>query len=300
MGSWLKKGDRGPGVRRLQELLLTCKFELPKWGVDGGFGDETEAAVKKAQAHLGLVVDGIAGKKTLTALHDMLSGDEHLVGNIDGLESDIITVMNGVEVHDYRGLVVPPKNGRPAKGDRWPKLSGMVLHRTACRLGENPKRYFKVNAHAHVSLEGRIFLIHPWNLHIWHGHAMSSWAPGIEFDGNPEGYPGYHWKPGGGPDPITDAQVKASKVLLRLIRHEFALNGRNLEYVYGHRQGSDQRECDPGWQAWEKIAIPWMADSGATCGDKNGWGGSSFSSGFVIPKHWDPRSPFGFREQGDR
>jgi murein L,D-transpeptidase YcbB/YkuD len=56
----LKRGDRGADVAQLQRAL----------GVqpDGDFGPTTDAAVRLAQQHFGLVVDGLVGVMTLRAL----------------------------------------------------------------------------------------------------------------------------------------------------------------------------------------------------------------------------------------
>lgn len=65
----LRKGDSGLTVKWLQELLLAAGHELGK--ADGIFGAKTEAAVRAFQRDAGLVVDGIAGKKTLAALTEL-------------------------------------------------------------------------------------------------------------------------------------------------------------------------------------------------------------------------------------
>lgn len=46
----LKKGSRGPNVKALQDALIASYGAsiLPKYGADGDFGSETEAALKKA------------------------------------------------------------------------------------------------------------------------------------------------------------------------------------------------------------------------------------------------------------
>lgn len=290
---WIQRGDSGAGVRRWQELLLEAGYSLPLWGTDGGFGEETETATIQAQTDLraaGLysgAIDAKVGDATLGAMSERLKKQP---------QSERLSIVDGVEVHDYRGMFDPPKNGKPEWGSRWPKLTGVVLHRTACRMGERPQRYAAMNAHIAVTLEGRIILVHPWDLHIWHGHHPSLWTIGIEFDGNPEGMPGYWWKPGGGPDPITSMQVAASKVLLKLLREAFEEKRQPFKYIYAHRQSSDQRECDPGWMCWQEVAIPWMDSTGATPGDI-GLQGTTFGTGFHIPQSWDPRSPVkGFRE----
>ena len=66
----LRKGDKGAEVKELQEKLLRLGYSLPRYGADGDFGKETEAAVKAFQADNGLKADGIAGTKTLEAIEN--------------------------------------------------------------------------------------------------------------------------------------------------------------------------------------------------------------------------------------
>lgn len=61
----LRNGDRGQAVRHLQKLLNDRGARLE---ADGDFGDITEAAVREYQRSVGLVDDGVAGPKTLSAL----------------------------------------------------------------------------------------------------------------------------------------------------------------------------------------------------------------------------------------
>jgi N-acetylmuramoyl-L-alanine amidase len=56
----------GPAVSRLQRRLQQLGFY--KGAIDGGFGDETEMAVKAAQRHFGLTDDGIVGEGTWRAI----------------------------------------------------------------------------------------------------------------------------------------------------------------------------------------------------------------------------------------
>jgi N-acetylmuramoyl-L-alanine amidase len=62
----LRKGAEGPAVSRLQRRLQQLGF----YGgpIDGGFGDETEDAVKAAQRSAGLEEDGIVGEGTWRAI----------------------------------------------------------------------------------------------------------------------------------------------------------------------------------------------------------------------------------------
>jgi len=69
----LMKGSKGEAVRQLQENLIALGFQLPKYGADGIFGDETEKAVKDFQYTWGLTVDGIAGPETMAAMDQALN-----------------------------------------------------------------------------------------------------------------------------------------------------------------------------------------------------------------------------------
>jgi hypothetical protein len=62
----LHSGQRGWDVAALQFLLHTRGFE--PGGFDGGFGPNTQTAVRRYQGAAGLAVDGVAGQATLGAL----------------------------------------------------------------------------------------------------------------------------------------------------------------------------------------------------------------------------------------
>lgn len=60
----LRKGSKGSYVTLLQTLLMNRGYQLPKFGADGDFGNETLTAVQQFQKNNGLTVDGIVGLKT--------------------------------------------------------------------------------------------------------------------------------------------------------------------------------------------------------------------------------------------
>ena len=65
----LRRGDEGNDVRDMQRLLLRWNSNaLPKWGADGDFGSETEAAVMAFQREKGLQTTGIYNAETEAAL----------------------------------------------------------------------------------------------------------------------------------------------------------------------------------------------------------------------------------------
>ncbi len=72
----LKKGMEGADVKAMQELLLQLGYKLPKYGADGDFGSETEAAVLAFQKAEELEEDGKYGDKTHAALMDAVADDD--------------------------------------------------------------------------------------------------------------------------------------------------------------------------------------------------------------------------------
>lgn len=64
-------GSQGDTVKTMQGYLVSLGEELPKYGIDGYFGSETQAAVKSFQKKNGLSVDGICGPKTWAKIAEL-------------------------------------------------------------------------------------------------------------------------------------------------------------------------------------------------------------------------------------
>ena len=60
----LCRGSKGEYVTLAQTMLMQRGYKLPKYGADGSFGAETQAAVKAFQQDWGLEADGIIGPDT--------------------------------------------------------------------------------------------------------------------------------------------------------------------------------------------------------------------------------------------
>ena len=99
--STIRKGDRGASVVEAQKLLLAHGYELPKYGADGDFGDETLKAVLAFQNDKRLVVDGLVGTRTWAALRAEPSKQPVYTVRISGLTSakadEIIAKYGGVK-----------------------------------------------------------------------------------------------------------------------------------------------------------------------------------------------------------
>ncbi|MDE8676443.1 GH25 family lysozyme [Priestia aryabhattai] len=70
--SQLQQGDSGLAVKELQQNLIRLGEKLPRYQDDGSYGTETVEAVKVFQSRNGLLVDGVAGEKTLAKVADLI------------------------------------------------------------------------------------------------------------------------------------------------------------------------------------------------------------------------------------
>lgn len=68
----LRTGSRGESVAELQEILSGFGFDLPTYGADGIFGEETKNAVIAFQIENLLTPDGVVGAKTWAAIEKTL------------------------------------------------------------------------------------------------------------------------------------------------------------------------------------------------------------------------------------
>ena len=71
----LRQGSKGERVRSLQQALISLGYLSGK--ADGVYGSQTRKAVKSFQKSKKLTADGIAGKKTLSALETAISGGQN-------------------------------------------------------------------------------------------------------------------------------------------------------------------------------------------------------------------------------
>lgn len=263
-------GKRGPGVRRLQELLDSAGFDSgPN---DGIFGPSTRRVVMGLQQATGLRQDGIVGPQTWRKITAM----------VDDNRSTYHISKHGL--HDISDQHEPPRNFGYLRS--WDQIEGVTLHQTGCAMPERPLGWSRVNAHYGITREGvPILLNRPENM-IWHAQRASKTTIGIEFEGNYRGLeekPNTLWAPGGGPHTLNDAMLEAADVVFDDILRRFTAAGRHWALVYGHRQSSPNRRADPGQEIWRRIAVPWQAylNTSTYCPTK------TFGKGRPIPKQWD-------------
>ena len=68
----LRRGMKGDDVKAMQEKLIRLGYSCGKYGADGDFGADTEAAVERFQENNRLEVDGIYGENTAAAVEKLL------------------------------------------------------------------------------------------------------------------------------------------------------------------------------------------------------------------------------------
>lgn len=69
--NWLQKGDAGDAVKEMQKMLIAVGFSCGSCGIDGSFGNDTDAALHAFQEFYGLEVDGLYGPASKAKLTDV-------------------------------------------------------------------------------------------------------------------------------------------------------------------------------------------------------------------------------------
>lgn len=134
----LAKGSSGKGVEELQQMLLDKGYKLPEKGVDGQYGPETAAAVKKFQEDNDLKVDGIVGIETSTAL-TTVNEEEGEIQKVEAKEATLSSSSGSYETPFF--LAKDNKNWRGAaktlyKGGKFVKVKDKCKTFPYCNQGD--------------------------------------------------------------------------------------------------------------------------------------------------------------------
>ena len=66
--TYLQIGSKGEAVKKMQKMLIACGYNCGADGADGDFGSNTQIALREFQKAAGIVIDGVYGPKSETAL----------------------------------------------------------------------------------------------------------------------------------------------------------------------------------------------------------------------------------------
>lgn len=276
----LKKGDRGDTVRRLQEDLMLLGCKLPRWGADGALGDETLQA-----AHSLLVAKN--GPPAIDA--DMTSLSDAELAYIEKMVLHMATSSTVGGIVDERNKHSLP---RPelVKVRSYQAITSIVLHQTACTLGERPERWHSIPIHIGITKSGKILWLNDFTFNLPHANSFNSRSIGIEIDGAFAGIEGNmktFWRPQGSsamPQEASSEQIGAARVAVRWICEEVARQGGKILNILAHRQSSKDRVSDPGSRIWKNVGVWAQEELGLSDG-----GEGFVQGGNPIPMEWDPK-----------
>lgn len=275
-------GDKGADVRDMQMALEDQGYQLPKYGADGDFGNETKAALEEFAKEEGLPMGDPVPPQTLSAL---------MAGRGAGWDiprddpcKDLVsfppitdTLLDEVEVIDVRDRPFSERiarkykrrGGKPVVRDV-SDVTGITIHQTAVKYsirdyqiqaaGGDEKMAFanralKVACHVMAFHDGFVVWTNPLDWYVHHGNGFNSFELGLEIDGN---YPGlrdgqtWNKKPA---TEITDISIKAARAALELMVREGREMGMPIEYIHAHRQSSATRRSDPGELLWRHVVL---------------------------------------------
>lgn len=298
----------GAKVTNYQKKLIALGHEMPRFGADGSFGDESVGATKEFQLEHPRDCGGEdafesqgVGPKTYAAV---LAARPPAEPTKPSTPPPPVTGLPG---NPPAGLIVTKDDHTLKKGRGTRKLSsirGVTLHQTACVLGEKPSRWHNVGCHIGITREGKIIYNNDFVKKVWHGNGFNTKTIGIEIDGHFAGLESRdengkwvpnlrsYWRPKGSdrqPLSITDAQIEACKEAVRWCKRVVEGAGGEFTHLLAHRQSSPSRTSDPGEKTWACVALPLLEGLSMTDGGDDYYiVDTKKRPGKPIPEAWDP------------
>jgi peptidoglycan hydrolase-like protein with peptidoglycan-binding domain len=306
----IEVGDKGPKVKEFQQKLIALDHDMPRFGADGSFGDESLLATKEFQVeNPALIGDEDAfkaqgvGPKTYKAVLDAvvkIKPPPPPVRPPPGPPLPAIPPPGMVVTKDLH----PLKKGSGTRALK--AIKGITFHQTATLLGEDPKRWWGVACHIAITRAGKIIYNNDFTKIVWHGNGFNSSTIGIEIDGHFAGIETFdpksgkwipdlatYWRPESAPDRMplsaTEAQIAAVKHVVRWIKRLVDGAGGKLEYLLAHRQSSPSRISDPGQKIWQLAVVPLLTELQMTDGGADYYIlDSKGRPGKPLCEPWDP------------
>lgn len=302
----MKFGDRGHDVHEMQESLIEHGFDLPRYGADGGYGNETQAVLNAFEKARGLPLTS-KGSEVAGATLDAMGWDAPEDGDAPDAPDPTIT---DVKLYDLRGEPWEERlarkfklsGGRPVVRDP-SQVTGITIHQTAAPYGVADyqiqaeggdrqlalaKRSLRVACHVMAYREGFITWVNELAHYVYHGNGFNAFELGIEIDGRFPGLKGGKTWNGKPATEVTDTLVLAARAGIELLVIEGRKAGMPIEYIHAHRQSSATRRDDPGEELWQRVVLDFavpvlglVTEPARTLKGRNG-------DGRPVPKEWDP------------
>ena len=100
----------------MQEMLLRCGYALPKYGSDGDFGAESEAALKSFQEDNALTIDGVYSARTHAALLAASREDDDETREDEAPQPVGTLEITGARVYGRAHAMIPSQWYRAGRG----------------------------------------------------------------------------------------------------------------------------------------------------------------------------------------
>lgn len=280
----LKKGSQDPYVTIAQQQLIALGYGLPRFGADGVLGDETLSAYGAFLISKGLRTLVDERPKSITPAGAAVLDKAFAALTQIGATANIIDERAN-HPHSGRSVSMPY---RP-----WSKVTAIVLHQTAAKIGEKPASWHGVPIHFGITRAGKIIQLYDLTEICNHANGLNRPSVGIEIDGwyaGIEGRPETLWQPKNQPTPrlpmnLPTAQADAAKAVVKWIVNTVSANGGKVTHIHPHRQSSKDRQSDPGSLIWQTVGL-WAQ---STFGLSDGGASFTVGDGRTIPEAWDTR-----------
>lgn len=238
--------------------------------------------VSLAQTQLGsegysLAIDGEFGPETERHLANRFGVKAPLPGSFD------VTA-------DYK-FPRQYSNGVPWLERSYDDITAIVVHQTACRMGEDPQRYARgLTAHYAVTKRGREIRVHDEKYAAPHANSFNPKSIGIEFDGLYAGIKGNLktvWNSPATPerdlpDTPPPEQIHAGRNLIRRLVKQFP----SIKHILAHRQSSLDRQNDPGEEIYKDVVLFMLHELNLSDGEGDGPNPIGYG-GYFIPREWN-------------
>ena len=281
----LSKGSRDPYVRVAQQQLVALGFALPRFGIDGELGGETLSAYGAFLVSQGLRAPTDDHPKSISAAGAAALDRAHLAMTQIAATPQTFVDERANHPHSGRSVSTPFRT--------WSKITAIVLHQTAAKIGEKAASWHSVPIHFGVTRAGKIIQLYDLTEVCNHANGLNSRSVGIEIDGwyaGIEGRPDTLWQPGGSAPPrqpmsLPAAQANAARTVVQRIVDSVASNGGTVTHIHPHRQASSERRSDPGSLIWDTVGRWAQTKIGLSDGGAN----FTVGAGLKMPEAWDPR-----------
>lgn len=175
----------------------------------------------------------------------------------------------------------------------WAHTTAIVLHQTACDMGESLERYDTIGSQWSITRTGRARWHCDNNRIVYAANGFNNRSVSIEINGLYAGDEARRlettWdnpatKKREMPQDVTEASMAMARMVCRFICYDVHQHGGQVKFILAHRQASATRENDPGSALWQGVALPLIAELGLS----DGGPGFKIDGGKPIPEAWNP------------